>query len=133
MNQLIEKIQTLGVIPVIKIDHAKDAVPLAQALKNGGLCAAEVTSRTDAAEEAIRLIAQHFPDFLILAGTVLTPEQADKAIAAGAAAVVSPGTNPEVVKHCLQKGITIIPGVCTPSEIETNLSLGLTYLKFFPA
>ena len=133
MNHLIEKISELGVIPVIKIDHAKDAVPLAKALKNGGLCAAEITFRTDAAEEAIRQIAQYFPDFLIIAGTVLTPEQADKAVKAGASAIVSPGTNPLVVKHCLEKGVPIIPGVCTPSEIEQNLSMGLTYLKFFPA
>lgn len=133
MNDLIKKIEDTGVIPVIKIDDAKDAVPLAAALKKGGLCAAEITFRTDAAEEAIKLIAKNFPDFLIIAGTVLTSEQADKAMSAGAAAIVSPGTNPETVKYCLEKGYPIIPGICTPSEIEMNLALGLTYLKFFPA
>ena len=131
--ELIKQLESLRVVPVIKIDRAQDALPLAPALKNGGLCAAEITFRTDAAEEAIRLIARDYPDFLIIAGTVLTIEQADAAIAAGASAIVSPGTNPTVVKHCLEKGYPVIPGVCTPSEVEMNLSLGLHYLKFFPA
>lgn len=133
MTQLIENVQALGVIPVIKIDNVDDALPLAEALKKGGLCAAEVTFRTDAAEESIRRIAAAYPDFLVAAGTVLTPEQADKAMAAGASFIVSPGLNPDVVKHCTAKGYPIIPGVCTPSEVEMALSLGLTYLKFFPA
>ncbi|MDO4608754.1 MAG: bifunctional 4-hydroxy-2-oxoglutarate aldolase/2-dehydro-3-deoxy-phosphogluconate aldolase [Clostridia bacterium] len=133
MENLIKQISTIGVVPVIKIDNAKDAVPLANALKNGGICCAEVTFRTDAAEEAIRLISQEFPDFLVAAGTVLTPKQADIAMAAGASFIVSPGLNPIVVKHCNEKGYPIIPGVCTPSEVETAMSLGLTYLKFFPA
>ena len=133
MNNLIKKMEELSVIPVIKIDNADDASPLAAALKKGGLCAAEVTFRTSAAEQAIKNIAKDYPDFLIIAGTVLTTEQADKAIAAGASAIVSPGLNPEVVKHCLQKGYPVIPGVCTPSEVEQGLALGLEYLKFFPA
>ena len=133
MNQLIEKIRETAVIPVIKIDRVEDALPLAEALKKGGLCAAEITFRTDAAEESIRRIAEAYPDFLIAAGTVLTPEQADKAMNAGAAFIVSPGTNPDVVRHCNEKGYPIIPGVCTPSEVEMAMSLGLSYLKFFPA
>ena len=133
MNNLIKQMEELSVIPVIKIDNADDASPLAAALKKGGLCAAEVTFRTSAAEQAIKNIAKDYPDFLIIAGTVLTTEQADKAMAAGASAIVSPGLNPEVVKHCLQKGYPIIPGVCTPSEVEQGLALGLEYLKFFPA
>lgn len=133
MKQLIEQIQNTAVIPVIKIDNVEDALPLAEALKKGGLCAAEITFRTDAAEESIRRIAEAYPDFLIAAGTVLTPEQADKAMVAGASFIVSPGTNPEVVKHCNDKGYPVIPGVCTPSEVEMAMSLGLTYLKFFPA
>lgn len=133
MKQLIEQIQQTAVIPVIKIDNVEDAFPLAEALKKGGLCAAEITFRTDAAEESIRRIAKAYPDFLIAAGTVLTSEQADKAMAAGASFIVSPGTNPEVVKHCNEKGYPVIPGVCTPSEVEMAMSLGLTYLKFFPA
>ncbi len=133
MENLIKQISDIGVVPVIKIDNAKDAVPLANALKNGGICCAEVTFRTDAAEEAIHLISKEFPDFLVAAGTVLTPKQADIAMAAGASFIVSPGLNPIVVKHCVDKGYPIIPGVCTPSEVETAMSLGLTYLKFFPA
>lgn len=133
MENLIKKISDIGVVPVIKIDNAKDAVPLANALKKGGICCAEVTFRTDAAEEAIRLIATEFPDFLVAAGTVLTPKQADAAMAAGASFIVSPGLNPVVVKHCVDKGYPIIPGVCTPSEVEMGMSLGLSYLKFFPA
>ncbi len=133
MEQLIKRISEMGVIPVIKIDNVKDALPLAEALKNGGLCCAEITFRTDAAEEAIKVIHNAYPDFFIGAGTVLTTEQADKAMAAGASFIVSPGLNPEVVKHCNGKGYPIIPGVCTPTEIEAAMSLGLTYLKFFPA
>lgn len=133
MENLIKKISDVGVVPVIKIDNAKDAIPLANALKKGGICCAEVTFRTDAAEEAIRLISQEFPDFLVAAGTVLTPKQADVAMAAGASFIVSPGLNPTVVKHCIDKGYPIIPGVCTPSEVEMGMSLGLSYLKFFPA
>ena len=133
VENLIKKITDTGVIPVIKIDNVKDALPLAEALKNGGLCCAEITFRTDAAEESIRLIHEKYPEFFIAAGTVLTTEQADKAMAAGASFIVSPGLNPEVVKHCNDKGYPIIPGVCTPTEIEAAMSLGLTYLKFFPA
>ena len=133
MQNLIEKISNIGVVPVIKIDRAEDAIPLANALKKGGLCCAEVTFRTDAAEEAIRLIHNEFPDFLMAAGTVLTPKQADLAMDAGASFIVSPGLNPTVVKHCNDKGYPIIPGVCTPSEVELGMSYGLSYLKFFPA
>lgn len=133
MENLIKKISEIGVVPVIKIDNAKDAIPLANALKKGGICCAEVTFRTDAAEEAISLIAKEFPDFLVAAGTVLTPKQADAAMQAGASFIVSPGLNPIVVKHCIEKGYPIIPGVCTPSEVEQGMSLGLSYLKFFPA
>ncbi len=133
MENLIKKIEEAGVIPVVKIDNAKDALPLADALKKGGLCCAEITFRTDAAEEAIKLIAENHPDFLIAAGTVLTPEKADAAMNAGASFIVSPGFNPAVVKHCIEKGYPVIPGVCTPTEVEAAMSMGLTYLKFFPA
>lgn len=133
MEELIKKISDTGVIPVVKIDNAEDAVPLAKALKEGGLSCAEITYRTDAAEEAIRRISKEFPDFFVAAGTVLTKEQADSAINAGASFLVSPGLNPEIVKYCAQKGYPIIPGVATPSEVEMAMSLGLTYLKFFPA
>ena len=133
MQDLVKKISDIGVVPVIKIDRTEDAIPLANALKKGGLCCAEVTFRTDAAEEAIRLIHNEFPDFLMAAGTVLTPSQADVAMRAGASFIVSPGLNPTVVKHCIDKGYPVIPGVSTPSEVEMGMSLGLSYLKFFPA
>ena len=133
MQDLVKKISDIGVVPVIKIDRAEDAIPLANALKKGGLCCAEVTFRTDAAEEAIRLIHNEFPDFLMAAGTVLTPSQADAAMRAGASFIVSPGLNPTVVKHCIDKGYPVIPGVSTPSEVEMGMSLGLSYLKFLPA
>ena len=133
MQEIIKKIKNIAVLPVIKIDDAKDAVRLAEALEKGGLPAAEVTFRTDAAEDAIKLIAENYPNFLVAAGTVLTTEQADRAMNSGASFIVSPGLNPKVVKHCLKKGYPIIPGVCTPSEVECALELGLTHLKFFPA
>lgn len=133
LEKIIEKVYALGVIPVIKIDNADDAVPLADALCRGGLPAAEVTFRTAAAGEAIRRMHAAFPDMLICAGTVLTPEQADEAVASGASFVVSPGLNPDVVRHCVEKGIPIIPGCATPSDMERALSFGLSVVKFFPA
>lgn len=133
MESLIKLINETGIVPVVVINNADDAIPLARALKNGGLNCAEVTFRTDAAEESIRRIHKEFPDMLIAAGTVLTPKQADSAMNAGASFIVSPGLNPNVVKHCLEKGYPVIPGVCTPTEVEAAMSLGLSYLKFFPA
>lgn len=133
MEKLLDRIEKLGLLPVIKIENAADAVPLARALKEGGLPAAEITFRTDAAEEAIRAIAEAFPEFLIVAGTVLTEEQADRAIAAGASLIVAPGFDPELVRYCQKKGYPIVPGVCTPSEIAVALRMGLSHLKFFPA
>ena len=133
MEDLIKEISAAGVVPVVKLDDAASAVKLAEALRKGGLNCAEITFRTDAAEEAIRLIAEKYPDMLIAAGTVLTAEQADKAMAAGAKFIVSPGLNPDVVRHCIAMGYPIVPGVCTPGEVEKALSFGLKYLKFFPA
>lgn len=132
-TELLEQLRSFAVIPVVKIDDAKDAVDLARALREGGLNCAEITFRTSAAEQAIKNIHEAFPDMLIIAGTVLTPEQADKAIRAGAKGIVAPGLNPIMVQHCLDQGYPVMPGVCTPSEIEQGLSMGLTYLKFFPA
>jgi len=128
-----EVIGRCGIVPVVKLDDAKDALPLADALIAGGLPLSEITFRTDAAEEAIRITANERPDMLVGAGTVLSIEQADKAIAAGAKFIVSPGLNPVVVKHCQSRNVPIFPGVCTPTEIEAALGLGLTCLKFFPA
>lgn len=133
MDSLIKEISAAGVVPVVKLDNAENAVKLAEALRKGGLNCAEITFRTDAAEESIKRIAAKYPDMLIAAGTVLTPEQADKAMAAGAKFIVSPGLNPDVVRYCIDKGYPIVPGVCTPGEVEKALSFGLKYLKFFPA
>ena len=130
---VIKELSLIGIVPVIALDDAKDAKALGEALCRGGLPCAEVTFRTAAAEEAIRIMAESCPDMLIGAGTVLTPEQADKAYAAGAKFIVSPGLNPEVVKHCLNKGYPVVPGVATPTEVEAALALGLDTVKFFPA
>lgn len=120
-------------MPVIVIDDAADATPLAEALVGGGLPVAEVTFRTAAAGEALRRISGENPDLLAGAGTVLTPEQAREARAAGAKFIVSPGFGPAVVDYCLEHGIPVFPGVCTPTEVEMALAKGLTTLKFFPA
>lgn len=133
MNELLRKFQELGIVPVVVLDNAKDAEPLAKALCDGGLPCAEVTFRTDAAEESIRIMAQKFPHMLVGAGTVLTIDQVDRAVAAGAKFIVSPGLNPKVVKYCVEKNIPITPGVQTPSEIEQALEFGLDVVKFFPA
>ena len=125
MENLIKEISAAGVVPVVKLDNAASAVKLAKALRKGGLNCAEITFRTDAAEETIKQIAEKYPDMLIAAGTVLTAEQADKAMAAGAKFIVSPGLNPDVVRHCKNKGYPIIPGGCTPGEVEQARSLGL--------
>jgi len=133
MELLQKRISEIGIIPVIKIKDAAGAVPLAQALARGGLPAAEITFRTACAEEAIRRITAELPDMLVGAGTVLTVEQASRAKDAGASFIVSPGLNPEVVSWCLEAGVPVLPGVCTPSDIEKALSLGLKTVKFFPA
>ncbi len=131
--EMSEAIKEIGIVPVVVLNDANDAEPLAQALVEGGLNCAEVTFRTDAAEESIRRISAKYPDMLVGAGTVLTTEQVDRAVNAGAKFIVSPGLNPVTVKYCQEKGIPVFPGVVTPSEIELALSLGLKVVKFFPA
>ena len=133
MNPILEQFQKLGIIPVVVIDDAKDAVPLAKALCEGGLPVAEVTFRTDAAEEAIRLMSEAYPEMLVGAGTVLTTEQVDRAVAAGSKFIVSPGLNPKVVKNCQEKKVPITPVTARPTDIEMALELGLDVVKFFPA
>ncbi len=133
MNDILMKIKKTGIVPVVKLDRAKDAEPLAGALYEGGLLCAEVTFRTDAAEEAIRIMTSKCPNMLVGAGTVLTTEQVDKAIRAGASFIVSPGLNPKIVKYCITKGIPVIPGCANPSDIEQAMELGLEVVKFFPA
>lgn len=133
MNKVLEKLSLMGIVPVVKIDDAKDAAPLAKALCDGGLPCAEVTFRTAAAKEAISIMSSEYPDMLIGAGTVLTTGQVDDAISAGASFIVSPGLNPEVVKYCTGRGIPVTPGCANPSDIEAAISLGLDVVKFFPA
>ena len=133
LDAIRQSAYSLGVIPVIRIEDAALARPLAEALTAGGLPAAEVTFRTAAAADAIAAMRKAFPDMLICAGTVLTKQQADDAVRSGASFVVSPGLNPEIVTHCLEHDIPIIPGCATPSDIERALSLGLDTVKFFPA
>lgn len=133
MNEVLKQIGAYGVVPVVKIDEVKDALPLGKALIDGGLPVAEVTFRTAAAEEAIRAMADAYPEMLIGAGTVLTTEQVDKAVAAGAKFIVSPGLNPKVVSYCVEKNIPITPGCSNPSDIEAAIELGLDVVKFFPA
>ena len=133
MHEVLEKIQEIGIVPVVVLEDAKDAKPLAQALCDGGLPCAEVTFRTEAAEECIRIMAKEFPDMLVGAGTVLTTEQVDRAVAAGAKFIVSPGLNPRIVKYCVDKGILITPGCSNASDIEQALEYGLEVVKFFPA
>jgi len=132
-KDLEERFYKIGVIPVIALDDAKDAAPLGDALMKGGLPAAEVTFRTAAAVDTIKTLKKEFPDMLVGAGTVLTTEQADRAIDAGAEFIVAPGLNPKVVKHVLDKGYPMSPGIATATEIEAALDLGLTFVKFFPA
>lgn len=133
MNQILTVISKMGIVPVIALNDSKDARPLAKALCEGGLPCAEVTFRTEAAEECIRIMAAEFPDMLVGAGTVLTTEQVDRAVAAGAKFIVSPGLNPKVVKYCVDKNIPITPGTSSPTDIEQAIELGLEVVKFFPA
>ncbi|MET2970038.1 bifunctional 4-hydroxy-2-oxoglutarate aldolase/2-dehydro-3-deoxy-phosphogluconate aldolase [Vibrio harveyi] len=133
MSSIKEQLKALKVIPVIAIDKAEDIIPLGKVLAENGLPAAEITFRSAAAAEAIRLLRKTQPDMLIGAGTVLNREQAIAAKEAGATFIVSPGFNPNTVKACQEIGIDIVPGVNNPSTVEAALEMGLTTLKFFPA
>ncbi len=130
---LIERVRQTSLIPVVALPKLEHALPLAESLIEGGLPCAEITFRTAAAAEAIEQISKRFPELLLGAGTVLTTEQAQRAMDCGAQFIVSPGTNPTTVDFCLSKNVTIFPGVCTPSEVEMNLAKGVSVLKFFPA
>lgn len=130
---VFERLRAVRVVPVIVIDDPDDAVPLARALADGGLSCAEITFRTARAAEALRRITAEAPDVLAGAGTVLTPEQAASARAAGAQFIVAPGFNPRVVDYCQAHDIPVYPGVATPTEIEAALEKDLRTLKFFPA
>jgi Entner-Doudoroff aldolase len=129
----LNRFSEIGIIPVVVLNDAKDAEPLGKALMEGGLPAAEVTFRTEAAEESIKIMAEKYPDMLVGAGTVLTKEQVDKAVAAGAKFIVSPGFDPEIVKYCLEIDIPVCPGIQTPTELIQAVKMGLDHVKFFPA
>ena len=133
MNDTLKQIGSIGIVPVVVLNRVEDAQPLAQSLINGGLPCAEVTFRTAAAEESIRSIAKKFPDMFVGAGTVLSTEQVDRAIGAGAKFIVSPGLNPKVVEYCIKEGYPVCPGIMTPTELEVALGFGLDVVKFFPA
>lgn len=130
---IYDKIKNIGIVPVIKLQDTNMALPLANSLIAGGINCAEVTFRAAGAGKVIKTMTENFPDMLVGAGTVLTVEQVDEAIDAGAMFCVSPGLNPQVVLHCLSKGVPFIPGVATASEIEQALALGICHVKFFPA
>lgn len=133
MNQIFLQISQLKLVPVVKIEQADDALALGRALLVGGLPLAEITFRTEAAAESIRILSSELPELLVGAGTVLTIEQVRQAIAAGAKFIVAPGFNPKVVDYCLEHGIPVVPGVNSPTQIEMGLERGLEVLKFFPA
>ncbi|GAH47405.1 unnamed protein product, partial [marine sediment metagenome] len=133
MNEILKKIGEVKLVPVVKIEHAEDAVPLGKALIDGGLPVAEITFRTDAAEESIRRIVKELPDIFIGAGTVLKVDQAKQAVDAGAQFIVTPGFNPKVVDYCVANDIPITPGINSPTQIEMALDRGLDVVKFFPA
>ena len=130
---IFEQFSKIGIIPVVVLDDSKDAAPLAKVLCENGLPCAEVTFRTSAAEESIRIMSREFPNMLVGAGTVLTKEQADRAMNAGAKFIVSPGLNPKIVQYCIDNSVPVTPGTQTPSEMEQALELGLKVVKFFPA
>jgi len=133
MNKTLEKIGELGIIPVVKIEKAEDALPLGRALIDGDLPIVEITFRTSVAEDSIKTLTGELPNLLVGAGTVLTVEQAKKAVSAGAEFIVSPGFNPKVVDYCIGNNIPIIPGINNPTQIEMALERGIEVVKFFPA
>jgi len=132
MNAL-ERLGQVGVVPVVKIDQAGQAIGLAEALIKGGLPCAEITFRTEAAAEAIRLISTSQPEMMVGAGTILSLAQARDAVNAGASFIVSPGFNPAIVASCLEMDVPVVPGIATPTEAMMALDKGLKVLKFFPS
>ncbi len=133
IDKIVDELSLVGIVPVIKLDKVENAVPLAKALRDGGINCAEVTFRAKGADKVIKAMTDAYPDMLVGAGTVLTCQQADEAYAAGAKFCVAPGLNPKVVKHCLDNDIPFAPGLSSASEIEQALELGLNFAKFFPA
>ena len=132
-KSLAEQIREIGIVPVIKLDDAAKAAPLAKALSEGGLPCAEVTFRTECAADAIRAMKEACPEMLVGAGTVLTTQQVDSAMEAGSEFIVSPGLNPDIVKYCVDRDIPVFPGCANPSDVEQAIKYGLRVVKFFPA
>lgn len=133
MNSVLEKIEKTGIIPVVTLEDAQTAVLVGAALQKGGISCAEVTFRTKEAAECLQALSEQYPQMLLGAGTVLTTQQVDEAVRAGAEFIVSPGLNPRIVRHCIERGITIIPGCANPSDVEQAIENGLEAVKFFPA
>ena len=133
MNEILEKIGKFGIIPVVKIEKAEEALPLGRALLDGDLPITEITFRTSVAEESIKTLTKELPELLVGAGTVLTIEQVKKAVSAGAKFIVSPGFNPKVVDYCIENSIPVTPGINNPTQIEMALERGIEVVKFFPA
>lgn len=133
MHDIMREIYLSGIVPAVKIKDAEKAVPVAKAIARGGVSVIEITFRSDAAAEAIARISKECPDMLVGAGTILTREQVDAAVKAGAKFIVAPGFNPDTVKYCISKNIPIIPGCSSCGEMEQALSLGIGTVKFFPA
>ena len=133
IDKLVDELENVGIVPVIKLDKVENAEKLAKALRDGGINCAEVTFRAKGADEVIKRMTKAYPDMLVGAGTVLSCEQADAAVKAGAKFCVAPGLNPKVVKHCLDKGVPFAPGLSSASEVEQAIELGLDFAKFFPA
>lgn len=122
-----------GVVPVVVLEHAKDAVPTAKAMAAGGIDVMEITFRTAAAADSIRAVSENCPEMLVGAGTVITLEQCKKAVASGAKFIVAPGFDEEVVRWCVENNVPVTPGCVTPTEIMAAMKLGLKVVKFFPA
>lgn len=133
MDEIIAKLSSFSIVPVVVLDKADDAEPLADALYNGGLPCAEVTFRTVCAKDAIKIMLNKYPDMMVGAGTVLTIDQVKDAIGSGAKFIVTPGFDPEIVDYCLENDIPIFPGVITPSELAQAYKRNLKVVKFFPA
>ncbi len=134
MNELQKKVSEIGIVPVIKLTNPeRDAAPLAKALIEGGVPVAEVTFRAAGASTAIRIMKESYPEMLVGAGTVMTTQQVDDAVNAGASFIVTPGLDIDIVRYCQEKGVTIFPGCTTPTDYHAAFKLGLEVLKFFPA
>ena len=132
-NELLAQVAEKKIVPVVKLDRVEDAKPLCEALCAGGLPVAEITFRTDAAEESIRIAVKEFPEMLVGAGTVVNVEQAKRALDAGAKFLVSPGFSSKVTEFAIDNNVLVFPGTCTPTEVMAAMEYGLKVVKFFPA